>query len=75
MTASDLDSVIARNNAMADTRDRLVTAAETSIQAVLLKLNCDLIDGTGCKVDAIEVDTRKFANLAVTIFTADDGDA
>lgn len=49
-----------------ETRAYLVKRAEEEIRATLLGLDADL---PGVEVDSVEVDTRNFANMRVTIMT------
>ena len=50
-----------------DPTERLLANAEQQIQAILL----GLVNNHGCKIFAVDVDTREFANLAVEIKLSD----
>lgn len=49
---------------------RMATVARKAIQRIVLNLNEELID-YGVRVDAVNVDTRRFANMAVDICIED----
>ncbi len=49
-----------------ETRHYLLARAEEEIRQFLLELDSDL---DGSEVDSIEIDTRNFANMHVTIVT------
>lgn len=52
---------------MIDPINTLLTDAERRIQSILR----DLVNEHGCKIYAVDVDTREFANLAVEIKLSD----